>query len=74
MSDVFSLNWLGDALFITHAVILGFIIHALVFYLACDEQYYSHKTQDQVFYLMASTGFFTPYYMGMSALLYVTNQ
>jgi hypothetical protein len=52
-------------------VIWGFLIHALSFHLAYDEEYDTEETKNIVFYIMVYTCFFIPYQAGQIALHFV---
>nr|DAF08389.1 MAG TPA: hypothetical protein [Caudoviricetes sp.]DAJ21604.1 MAG TPA: hypothetical protein [Siphoviridae sp. ctFjF5]DAU57456.1 MAG TPA: hypothetical protein [Caudoviricetes sp.]DAY49119.1 MAG TPA: hypothetical protein [Caudoviricetes sp.] len=68
MEFMFSTKWFFDILFICSAVIWGFLIHALSFHLAYDEEYDTEETKNIVFYIMVCTCFFIPYQAGQIAL------
>lgn len=74
MENIFSAIWIYHALFVCTTVICGFIIHALPFLLAYNEEYDTKETKDIVLYLMASTCFFIPYQMGKIALYIIQQQ
>ena len=68
MENTFSAIWFYYALFVCTMVIVGFLIHALSFYFAYDEEYDTEETKNIIFYIMVCTCFFIPYHMGQIAL------